>query len=91
MHRGRPDEEIIEIPRNREIEVPHFLRGADRKSLAYEMQKSYRRLNDQFYRVGIFPSKDPNPLKRRSKAILMARKDIRIREVGAAGVSNNTI
>lgn len=64
VHRGRSDEEIIEK------RVPCLQRRADRKVGAYEKQKSCRRLNDQFQRVGSFPGKVPNPLKRRKKSNL---------------------
>lgn len=63
MHRGRSDEEIIEKGPS-----PSERAGGD--AGAYEMQKSCRRLNDQFQRVGSFPSQVPNPPKRRKKSNL---------------------
>lgn len=63
VHRGRSDEEIIE-------KGPLPSQRSRQESRAYEMQKSCRRLNDQFQRVGSFPSQASNPPKRKKKSNL---------------------
>ena len=63
VYQGRSDEEIIE-------KGPLPLERGTQGSVAYEMQKSLGRLNDQFQRVGSFPDRAPNPLKKRRKSNL---------------------
>lgn len=67
VHRGRSDEEIIE-------KGPSLSERGRQGSGAYEMQRSCRRLNDQFAGVGSFPSKVPNPLMRRKESNLDGEK-----------------
>lgn len=85
MHWGRSDEEIIEkgpLPSER----------GRQGSAAYEMQRRCRRLKMiSTKELAAFPAKFPIHRRGGRKAILMAKKDIRIRKMRVGGHHNTTV
>lgn len=85
VHRGRSDEEIIEKG------VPRLQRGAGRQAGLMRCRRVAGDWMISSRELAAFPAKFPILWRGGGKAILMARKDIRIRKVGAAGSAKHNL